>query len=81
MAQAKRTESGGWRTLACKQINGKKIRKSFTVHPKDCGGDSRKAKSKSEALARDWVLNEELEQNYITVQKAIDEYINTIQVS
>ncbi len=75
MAQARKTESGAWKTLAYKKINGKVVRKAFTVHPKDCGDDSRKAKTKSEALARDWVLNEELEQNYITVQKAIDEYI------
>lgn len=76
MAQARKTESGAWRTLAYKKINGKVVRKSFTVHPKDCGENSRAAKTKSEALARDWVLNLEEEQSYISVQKAIDEYIN-----
>jgi hypothetical protein len=34
-------------------INGKKVRKSFTVHPKETKGDSRKAKALSEMQARE----------------------------
>lgn len=42
MANAKKLPSGAWRTNASKTINGKKYYKSFTVSPKECGGDSRK---------------------------------------
>jgi integrase len=75
MANASKLSSGAWRTLAAKTINGKKIRKSFTVHPDECGGDSKKAKTLSERNAREWVLNTETDQIFTTVSTAIDLYI------
>ena len=75
MANASKLSSGAWRTLATKTINGKKVRKSFTVHPDECGGDSKKAKTLSERNAREWVLNTEMDENYVTVATAIDLYI------
>ena len=41
MASAKKLPSGAWRTQAKKTINGKKVCQSFTVHPRETGGDSR----------------------------------------
>lgn len=77
MAKAIQLPSGAYRTQAAKTINGKKIRKSFTVHPKDCGGDSIKAKNKSELLAREWILSkEESIANGQTVKEAIESYID-----
>ena len=75
MANARKLPSGAWRTLATKTINGKKVRKSFTVHPNECGGDSQKAKTLSERNAREWVLNTETDQIFTTVSTAIDLYI------
>ena len=75
MAKARKLPSGAWRTQANKTINGKHVRKSFTVHPRDCGGDSKKAKKQSELLARNWEFEEELEESRTTVSKAIELYI------
>ena len=75
MANARKLPSGAWRTLATKTINDKKVRKSFTVRPNECGGDSTKAKVLSERNAREWVLNTETEQIFTTVSTAIDLYI------
>ena len=75
MANASKLSSGAWRTLATKTINGKKVRKSFTVSPDECGGDSKKAKTLSEKNAREWVLNTETDQIFTTVGTAIDLYI------
>lgn len=75
MATARKLPSGAWRTQASKTIDGRYVRKSFTVHPDECGGDSKKAKALSEKIARDWVLNTETEQNFTTVSRAIDLYI------
>lgn len=75
MATAKKLPSGAWRTIANKTINGKYIRKSFTVHPKDCGGDSRKAKMKSELLARNWSFEEDMEEGHVSVGRAMELYI------
>lgn len=75
MATAKKLPSGAWRTQANKTINGKKVRKSFTVSPEECGGDSKKAKALSERNAREWILSTETEQNHVTVSTAIDLYI------
>ena len=77
MATAKRLPSGAWRTQATKFINGKRVVKSFTVSPKDTGGDSRKARQKSELLAREWQLT--LNRNDIyskPVRAALEDYIN-----
>lgn len=76
MASARKLPSGAWRTLATKTINGKKIRKSFTVHPKECGGDWKKAKNQSELLARNWLFTQETEETYgLTVKIAFEKYI------
>lgn len=75
MATAKKLPSGAWRTIANKTINGKYIRKSFTVHPKDCGGDSRKAKIQSELLARNWTFEQDLEKGHVSVGRAMELYI------
>ena len=57
MASAQKLPSGAWRTRATKLIDGKQIRKSFTVHPDDCDGDWRKAKALSESQANNWIFN------------------------
>lgn len=75
MAKATKLPSGAWRTQVCKVINGKKVRKSFTVDPKECGGDSRKAKAQSELQAREWTLQIEYDENNTTVKTALDNYI------
>lgn len=76
MATAKKLPSGSWRTQAKKTINGKKVVKSFTVHPKECGGDSRKAKAFSELAAREWQIGEEEKETLgMTVSQALDSYI------
>lgn len=76
MAVAKKLPSGAWRTQVKKTINGQIVRKSFTVHPRECGGDSRKAKFLSELNAREWQLDEEREETFgVSVRKAIDSYI------
>lgn len=76
MAKARRLPSGAWQTRATKVINGRKITKSFTVNPKQCRGDSRKAKAQSELLARKWVIEtEELLTFGVTVGVALDNYV------
>ena len=76
MASARKLPSGAWRTQVKKTINGKKVIKSFTVHPKDCKGDSRKAKDQSELLARQWRLSaEESEVNGLKVRDAMEQFI------
>lgn len=77
MATAKKLPSGSWRTQVTKVINGKKIKKSFTVHPRDTQGDWKKAKKQSELLADQWQLdNESSITNGLTVHDAIESYIN-----
>lgn len=77
MANAKQLPSGAWRTQISKTIAGEKVKKSFTVHPKDCGGDSKKAKLKSEYLAREWSLFEENNVVHgLTIEQACRQYIN-----
>lgn len=75
MAKAIKLPSGAWRTQASKTINGKLVRKSFTVHPKETYGDSRKAKLQSEMLARNWAYEEQEQGHRIRVSEAIDLYI------
>lgn len=79
MASAQRLPSGAWRTQATKTIDGKQVRKSFTVDPKDFGTDksaSIKAKAKSELLARNWIFDVEEEQRHTTVEKAMQMHID-----
>lgn len=58
MAVAKMTPSGAWRCRPSMVIDGKVVIKSITVHPDECGGNSKKAKAKAEMLAREWQLNQ-----------------------
>ena len=76
MAKAKKLPSGAWRTQTCKTVHGKVIRKSFTVHPDQTGGDSRRAKDQSELLARNWRLSKESTSAHgLVVKDAIEQYI------
>lgn len=75
MATARKLDSGAWRCRPTKIIDGKKVTKSFTVHPKDCANNSRKAKEKAEFLAKQWLLEVEDLTGDLTVSAAIDQYI------
>lgn len=75
MAKAKQLASGSWRVQVKKKIDGKTVVKSFTVSPKDCGGDWRKARDKAELMAREWRLSAEDNSQRITVKQALDAYI------
>lgn len=76
MANARKLPSGAYQTRVTKVINGKKITKSFTVHPKQCKGDSRKAKDQSEFLARQWRLTAEDSEVYgVRVKDAMEQFI------
>ena len=76
MANARKLPSGAYQTRATKVIHGKKITKSFTVHPKECRNDAKKAKQTSEKLAREWQISETDSEIYgLTVGKAMDQYI------
>lgn len=80
MATARKLPSGAWRTQATKRINGKSVRKSFTVHPDDFPGltgkeASRKAKAQSELMARNWLFDTTVEENHVSVERAMELYI------
>lgn len=76
MAKASKLSSGAWRVQATKVINGKKIKKSFSVHPKEFGGDWRKAKSQAELLAREWQLEaSDASDCELTIEKILKDYI------
>lgn len=76
MANAHKLPSGAYRTQVTKVINGKKVKKSFTVHPRDTQGDWKKAKKQSEFLADQWQLDSKLSMaNGYTVYDAIESYI------
>lgn len=75
MANARKLPSGAYRTRPSKYINGKKVTKSFTVHPDECGGDWKKAKKLSENRASNWLLETEAEEVNMTVGGAIESYI------
>lgn len=77
MSKAQKLPSGAWRTQASKKINNKTVRKSFTVHPRDCGGDSKRAKKLSEHMADEWQLEQkDIVTNGFTVRQAIEAYIS-----
>lgn len=77
MAKAKQLPSGSWRTQESKVINGRIVRRSFTVSPAECGGDWRKARNLSELNARMWKEDlEDLLYNGPTVGLALENYIN-----
>ena len=75
MATAKKLPSGAWRTRPSKYINGKKVTKSFTVHPNECAGDWKKAKTLSEQKASVWLLETEADDVHTSVGKAMELYI------
>jgi hypothetical protein len=76
MANARLLPSGAYQTRATKVINGKKVTKCFTVHPKETKGNGRKAKDQSEMLARQWRLSVEDSEIYgLKVRDAIEQYI------
>lgn len=76
MAKAKQLPSGSWRTQESKVINGRLVKKSFTVSPAECGGDWRKARNLSELKARTWREDvEALLYNGPTVNLALQNYI------
>lgn len=77
MAKARKLPSGAYQTRTTKVINGKKVTKSFTVHPKECKNDSRKAKDQSELLARQWRLSAEDSETYgLKIRDALEQFIN-----
>ena len=76
MANARKLPSGAYQTRVTKVINGKKVTKSFTVHPKQCKGDARKAKDQSEMLARQWRLSAEDSETYgLKIKEALEQYV------
>lgn len=77
MANARKLPSGAYQTRITKSINGKKVTKAFTVSPKECKGDTKKAKALSEMLAREWQISAENTLIYgQTVKTALENYIN-----
>ena len=77
MAKAKQLPSGSCRTQESKVVNGRVVRRSFTVSPAECGGDWRKARNLSELNARMWKDDlEELLYNGPTIGLALENYIN-----
>lgn len=77
MASATKLPSGAYRCRPTAMINGKKITKSFTVHPRETGGNSKKAKAKAEALAREWQISHEYHEMLgDTVETALRLYID-----
>lgn len=78
MAQAKKLPSGAYRVQATRIINGKRIVKSFTVHPRDTMNDWRMAKKQAELLAQEWQLSTDKElSSAATVLKALNNYIDS----
>lgn len=78
MASAQRLSSGAWRTRATKVIDGKQVRKSFTVRPEDDSKEaSKKAKALSEMQARNWLFDTEEEIKKTTIEKAMQMHIET----
>lgn len=76
MAQAKKLPSGAWRTQAKKTIHGKSVCKSFTVHPDQTKGDSRKAKLQSELLAREWQMSVSYSEIHgLRIRDVLDQYV------
>ena len=81
MASTDRLPSGAWRCRATATINGKKVTKTFTVHPDTCAGSStkersQKAKAKAEMLANEWQFSQKKEITYSPIlSTAFDNYI------
>ena len=77
MASAKKLPSGSWRVQIKKVIDGKVVKKSFTVSPKDFAGDSKKAKKQAEYLADEWFFGAEAEAHKFTLRQAMESYIQS----
>lgn len=78
MASAQKLPSGAWRTRATKVIDGKQVRKSFTVSPEnDSKEASKKAKTLSEMQARNWLFDTEEEISRTTVETAMKNHLET----
>jgi integrase len=75
MATARQLPSGAYQTRPSKKINGKIVTKSFTVHPRECGGDAKRAKTLSETKANNWLLESEADDVRISVGRAMELYI------
>lgn len=75
MGSPKLLPSGSYRVQACKTIDGKKVKKSFTVSPADCGGDARMAKKRAALMADEWMMAAEEEAHKTTVKKAIENHL------
>ena len=76
MASAQKLPSGAWRTRATKIIDGKQVRKSFTVSPENSTRDaSLKAKAKSEMMARNWLFDQAEEIKKTTVERAMQSHL------
>ena len=76
MANARKLPSGAYQTRVTKVINGKKITKCFTVHPKEFKNDARKAKDQSELLARQWRMSAEDSEIYgLKIKEALEQYV------
>lgn len=76
MASTDRLPSGAYRCRATATINGKKVTKSFTVHPDATGGNAKKAKAKAEMLASEWRLSQHKEMVISPIlSTAFDNYI------
>lgn len=77
MASAQKLPSGAWRTQATKTIDGKQVRKSFTVSPENTSREaSLQAKAKSEMMARNWLFDRNEEIKKTTVEKAMQSHID-----
>ena len=69
MAKAKKLPSGNYRVQATRTVNGKRTVKSFTAD----------TAAEAERLARDWQKHIDMignDSTTLTVEKAIEEYIN-----
>ena len=76
MASAQKLPSGAWRTRATKIIDGKQVRKSFTVTPDNSSREaSTKAKAKSEMMARNWLFDMTEETKKTTVERAMQSHL------
>lgn len=76
MASAQLLKSGSYRVQVSKMIDGKLVKKSFTLSPLDCGGDTKLAKKKVELMANEWALSAEAEAHKTTVKKALEAYLD-----
>lgn len=75
MASAQRLASGSYRCQVAKVIDGKKVKKSFVVSPKDCGGDEKLAKRKVLLMASEWQLSADEEAHKVTLRQIFEKHL------